>query len=169
MVLKSSGNAAENQPSCLGVYRVVDSLNEKPVYKQEGGEHFLYFNADKQSWMVGTNVGDSYAWIKNDSIAHKSSSSASSSDSSSSDEDSDSSSGASLGSTGAGGRVKKFSSDSSSKAHKGSRRRHRLSPDLLEAGWKYKPNGFQLSALSDDENLWMEDDVTLKVEALKGQ
>ena len=44
------------------------------------------------------------------------------------------------------------------------------SPELLKAGcWKYKPNGFELSQLSDDENMWMQDDVTLKVEALKGE
>ena len=46
----------------------------------------------------------------------------------------------------------------------------RHSPELLKAGcWKYKPNGFELSQLSDDENMWMQDDVTLKVEALKGE
>ena len=45
----------------------------------------------------------------------------------------------------------------------------RGSPELLKPGcWKYKPNGFELSQLSDDDNIWMQDDVTLKVEALKG-
>merc|ERR1719167_2142561 len=96
VVLRSSGGAANHQPSCLGVYRLIDSLNDRPVYKQEGGENYLYYCQAKSSWMVGTNVGDSYAWIKHSDRSSGETSSSSSSSSS----DSDSSAG-SLDSAGA--------------------------------------------------------------------
>ena len=124
----------------------MDHLNGKPVYKQEDGENYLYFNQDKNSWMVGTRVGDSYAWIKNESTHADSSS------------DESSSSDSSLGSDG-GLRRKKRSG----------KKTRRVTPDLLESGWKYKPNGMELSTFSDDDTIWLEDDVTLKVEALKGE
>ena len=79
MVLRSTGGAADHQPTCLGVYRLIDSLNDRPVYKQEGGENYLYYNEAKSSWMVGTNIGDSYAWIKHSDRSSGSSSSSSSS------------------------------------------------------------------------------------------
>ena len=79
VVLRSTGGAADHQPTCLGVYRLIDSLNDRPVYKQEGGENYLYYNEAKSSWMVGTNIGDSYAWIKHSDRSSGSSSSSSSS------------------------------------------------------------------------------------------
>ena len=62
--MKSEGVVKEHQADVLGVYRMIDSYNDRPVYKQEGGENYLYYCQAKSSWMVGTNVGDSYAWIK---------------------------------------------------------------------------------------------------------
>ena len=166
MVLRSTGGAADHQPSCLGVYRLIDSLNDRPVYKQEGGENYLYYNEAKSSWMVGTNVGDSYAWIKHSDRSSESGSSSSSSPSSSSSSASDSDS--SGGSAGAGGAVTK--KRLAKKKGKGGKAGARSSPELLKPGcWKYKPNGFELSQMSDDDNIWMQDDVTLKVEALKGE
>jgi len=170
VVLRSSGGAANHQPSCLGVYRLIDSLNDRPVYKQEGGENYLYYCSAKSSWMVGTNVGDSYAWIKHSDRSEgesSSSSSSSSSDSDSSAGSSDSASASKRTSRGGkrsgrqGDRGKKTAGHSGAGATRGS-------PELLKPGcWKYKPNGFELSQLSDDDNIWMQDDVTLKVEALK--
>jgi len=158
VVLKSEGGASQHQPSCLGVYRLTDTLNERPVYKQEGGENYLYYNDDKASWMVGTNIGDPYAWIKNDQSNTAGSSDSSASSSGSDGEGSD----GSLGSEGLfGGRKKLRTKRSKASLVKGGH------PELLESGWKYKPNGFELATFSDDDNLWMEDDLTLKVEALK--
>lgn len=63
-MLKSTGPAAKNQAACLGVYRVVDSHNDRPVYKQDCGDHYLYYDYD--CWMVGSRKGDAFGWIKNE-------------------------------------------------------------------------------------------------------
>ena len=34
---------AANQPDVLGVYRMVDSYDNRPVYKQDGGENYIYY------------------------------------------------------------------------------------------------------------------------------
>ena len=65
VVLKSKGPAAKNQRDCLGVYRVVDSLNDKPVYKQDAGDHYLYYHGGHDCWLVGSRVGQEIGWIKN--------------------------------------------------------------------------------------------------------
>ena len=65
MVLKSKGPAAKNQRDCLGVYRVVDSLNDKPVYKQDAGDHYLYYHGGHDCWLVGSRVGQEIGWVKN--------------------------------------------------------------------------------------------------------
>ena len=66
VVLKSSGGAAKNQADCLGVYRVVDNYNDRPVYKQDCGDHYLYYHREYDCWMVGSRVGHEFGWIKND-------------------------------------------------------------------------------------------------------
>jgi hypothetical protein len=43
VVLKSEGAVREHQADVLGVYRMVDSYNERPVYKQDGGENYIYY------------------------------------------------------------------------------------------------------------------------------
>ena len=43
LVLKSEGVVKEHQADVLGVYRMVDSYNERPVYKQDGGENYIYY------------------------------------------------------------------------------------------------------------------------------
>ena len=43
MVLKSEGGVAEKQGDVLGVYRMVDSYCDRPVYKQDGGENYIYY------------------------------------------------------------------------------------------------------------------------------
>lgn len=53
MVLKSSGPATRHQPSCLGVYRMVDHHDGRPAYRQDEGDHYLYYNERHDSWMVG--------------------------------------------------------------------------------------------------------------------
>ena len=32
-----------HQPQLLGVYRLVDSYSDRPVYKQDGGENYIYY------------------------------------------------------------------------------------------------------------------------------
>ena len=67
MVLKSEGGVAENQGDVLGVYRMVDSYCERPVYKQDGGENYIYYSSASSSWLVGTVIGHEHAWLRNDS------------------------------------------------------------------------------------------------------
>jgi len=56
---------AANQPDVLGVYRMVDSYDNRPVYKQDGGENYIYYSAASRAWFVGTVVGHRYGWLKN--------------------------------------------------------------------------------------------------------
>jgi len=49
----------------LGVYRMVDSYCERPVYKQDGGENYIYYSGASASWLVGTVVGGQYGWLRN--------------------------------------------------------------------------------------------------------
>ena len=78
---------AANQPDVLGVYRMVDSFDNRPVYKQDGGENYIYYRFDfiamyeniriaianiliipsaaSRAWFVGTVVGHRYGWLKN--------------------------------------------------------------------------------------------------------
>jgi len=46
VVLKSEGIVKKHQADVLGVYRMVDSYNERPVYKQDGGENYIYYRLD---------------------------------------------------------------------------------------------------------------------------
>ena len=84
LLVKSEGAVSEHQRDVLGVYRMVDSYNEKPVYKQDGGENYIYFRYDfmliillqfflssstSLSWLVGTVVGHPYGWLRNGSPA----------------------------------------------------------------------------------------------------
>ena len=43
VIIKSEGAMAANQPDVLGVYRMVDSFDNRPVYKQDGGENYIYY------------------------------------------------------------------------------------------------------------------------------
>ena len=45
LVLKSSGLVSVHQPQLLGVYRLVDSYNDRPVYKQDMGENYIYYRS----------------------------------------------------------------------------------------------------------------------------
>ena len=71
VVLKSSGLAADHQHDCLGVYRMVDVYNDKPVYRQDVGDHYLYYNAAHTTWMIGSRIGHDFGWIKNSSPEHE--------------------------------------------------------------------------------------------------
>ena len=53
LILKSTGPASRHQPRCLGVYRMVDHHDGRPAYRQDEGDHFLYYNAQYSAWMVG--------------------------------------------------------------------------------------------------------------------
>ena len=68
VVLKSEGIVKKYQADVLGVYRMVDSYNDRPVYKQDGGENFIFFSpggAAGSCWLVGTVVGSQYGWLRN--------------------------------------------------------------------------------------------------------
>jgi len=69
LVVKSEGCVSEHQSDVLGVYRMVDSYNDRPVYKQDGGENYIYYSSASSSWLVGTVVGHSYGWLRNSSSA----------------------------------------------------------------------------------------------------
>merc|ERR1719312_1202622 len=69
LVVKSEGAVSEHQGDVLGVYRMVDSYNDRPVYKQEGGENYIYYSSASASWLVGTVVGHQYGWLRNGSTA----------------------------------------------------------------------------------------------------
>merc|ERR1711971_251122 len=65
VIIKSEGSMAANQPDVSGVYRMVDSFDNRPVYKQDGGENYIYYSAASRAWFVGTVVGHRYGWLKN--------------------------------------------------------------------------------------------------------
>jgi len=67
VVLKSEGIVRDHQADVLGVYRMVDHYNDRPVYKQDGGENYIYYSATSSSWLVGTVVGHQYGWLRNGS------------------------------------------------------------------------------------------------------
>ena len=161
--MTSDGAAAEHQPSCLGVYRMAGSSDGKPVYKQDDGQNYLYYKNDTKSWLVGPNFGTNYAWIKNEvgksdgeSNSSTSSSSASSSSASSSESEHE---------------LDAIEGDRKLRSKRFKSKSKKRTPDLLKAGWKYKQMALELAPLdddSDDATLWMTDDTTLRVEALKG-
>ena len=43
MVVRSEGRVLEDMADVLGVFRLVDSHDERPLYKQDEGENFIYF------------------------------------------------------------------------------------------------------------------------------
>ena len=57
VIIKSEGAMAANQPDVLGVYRMVDSFDNRPVYKQDGGENYIYYRCrpDKQTYIATNN------------------------------------------------------------------------------------------------------------------
>merc|ERR1712227_536806 len=55
----------KHQADVLGVYRMVDSYNDRPVYKQDGGENYIYYSSASNTWFVGTVVGHQYGWLRN--------------------------------------------------------------------------------------------------------
>ena len=147
--MKSEGTAAEHQSACLGVYRSVDWVNNRPVYKQENGENYLYFNKNLKSWMVASYVGNEYAWMRyplSDGEDDQSSSSSSSSDSGEDEEK----------------RLQKRVKKSGKVSWKGAK-----TPDLFNQGWQYKLSPLRMSEETIDA--WMNDDQTLRVEPLGGE
>ena len=48
-MLKSEGLVRVHQPQLLGVYRLVDSYNDRPVYKQDMGENYIYYRSGDRS------------------------------------------------------------------------------------------------------------------------
>ena len=41
--MRSQGALSEQLPDVLGVFRLVDSHGDKPLYKQDAGENYIYF------------------------------------------------------------------------------------------------------------------------------
>jgi len=67
VLVKSSGPVYTYYSDILGVYRMVDSYNDRPVYKQEGGENYIYYSPTPTSWLLGTVIGHHYGWLRNNS------------------------------------------------------------------------------------------------------
>merc|ERR1719242_1131016 len=156
VILYSEGMARDHQTQCMGVYRSTGYHNGRPVYKQDEGENYLFYH--NHCWLIGPQVGKDYAWIRNpleDQRTKKSSSpshsTSSSSDPSSSSEDSDTGSDG----LGVGKGVKRFTK---TRTNLGLKVR---TPDQLTRGWQYR------LLISVDQSAWMEDDSSLRVEALK--
>lgn len=63
--MRSTEGAYNSLPLCMGVYRLIDTFNDHPLYKQDGGEHYLYYHKSLEAWMVGPQVGRNYGWIRN--------------------------------------------------------------------------------------------------------
>ena len=47
MVLRGGTDSlvTSHQPQLLGVYRLVDTYSDRPVYKQDGGENYIYYRS----------------------------------------------------------------------------------------------------------------------------
>lgn len=71
LVLKSDGVVKQHQADVLGVYRMVDSYNDRPVYKQDEGENYIYYSATSSSWLVGTVVGHQHGWLRQQSAGQR--------------------------------------------------------------------------------------------------
>ncbi|TRY69458.1 hypothetical protein TCAL_10191 [Tigriopus californicus] len=71
LMVESEGNAAIHQRGCLGTYRVVDLYNNKPVYKQDEGDHFLYYSNEQNAWLIGARVGQERGWVRIKSDGHE--------------------------------------------------------------------------------------------------
>jgi hypothetical protein len=41
----------------------------RPVYKQDGGENYVYYSSAGQAWLVGCLVGHRHSWLRNSSPA----------------------------------------------------------------------------------------------------
>merc|ERR550539_1531198 len=69
LLIKSDSEVGHHQPQLLGVYRMVDTYNDRPVYKQDQGENYVYYSSAGQCWLVGCLVGHRYSWLRNSSQA----------------------------------------------------------------------------------------------------
>ena len=81
ILVKSEGSVAEELIDVLGVYRVIESYNQRPLYKQEPGENYIYYRCQDPNfnmldtypipslttggWFIGTVIGHNHAWIRN--------------------------------------------------------------------------------------------------------
>ncbi len=69
LIRARKGRARYEVPTCLGVYRMVKVRNDdRPVYKQDGGEHYLYFHETYTVWMVGARPGHDYGWLRSTGV-----------------------------------------------------------------------------------------------------
>jgi len=65
VLVRSQGALSEQMPDVLGVFRLVDSHGDKPLYKQDAGENYIYFCHVHGTWYIGTVVGHQLAWVRN--------------------------------------------------------------------------------------------------------
>ena len=138
---------------------MIGDYNNKPLYKQDEGENYLYYQ--NKTWLVGPHLGvthaaahggthssciKDYAWMKLDSDGASRSEESSSSDSSDSE------------------------TEEGEEKFKEKKYKKTKSMGLFKEGWKYKQQlmGTELQG-GEDAVHWMGDDTTLKVEALKGK
>jgi len=69
VLFSSSSSAAEHNGCRLGYFdELPDKLHARPVYRQRGGDTFIYYNARWRSWDVGYKLGaDSGLYMKQES------------------------------------------------------------------------------------------------------
>jgi len=68
LVVISSGAVAESLADALGVYRLTGTHNNHPLYKQDGGENYIFHYANW--WIVGTVVGMPHGWLRTNFTGH---------------------------------------------------------------------------------------------------
>jgi len=64
LVVRSEGLVAAELGDVLGVYRLVDTHQARPLYKQDQGENYIYFSSGTGCWYAGTVVGLQHAWLR---------------------------------------------------------------------------------------------------------
>ena len=79
-MVRSEGLVAAELGDVLGVYRLVDTHQARPLYKQDQGENYIYFRCPHHHddplnsnsncsggsgcWYAGTVVGQQHAWLR---------------------------------------------------------------------------------------------------------
>ena len=164
--ITAKGSALQNQSVCFGVYQCMGFLNGHPVYKQDGGQNYIYFYENQGRWLVGPKVDCSYAWIRSKVEDLDSSHSSGFPDSLSESDSESMGSNLSLAS-----KASKFTKNRRSLT--GSRSSftslviQNKTPDQFGKGWEYSTSLLD-DEMGDEEDTWMADDKTLEVKALKG-
>ena len=64
-MVRSEGQVRQQQSDVLGLYRLGDCHQARPLYKQDGGENFIFFSPAGSGWILGTSLASLYGWLRN--------------------------------------------------------------------------------------------------------